>query len=237
MKRDGSVRICGDYKVTVNPHLIIDNHPLPTTNELFAKLAHGIKFSKIDLKQAYLQLEIAPEYREILTLSTCKGLYKVNRLMYDIALGPAIWQREIENILQDIEGVAIFIDDIIVTGESDEIHLSCLEEVLHRLHRHNIQLNWEKSEFLLNKVSYCGYILDKEDIHKEKYKMEAIKNMPRPTNVSEIRAFIGMVNYGKFIPHLSTILHSLNKLLSKNTPFSNGYMNVIELSKRRRTLL
>jgi len=141
LKRDGSVRICSDYKVTVNPHLIIDNHPLPTTDELFVKLAHGKKFSKIDLKQAYLQLEIAPEYREILTLSTCKGLYKVNRLMYGIAPGPAIWQREIENILQDIEGVAIFIDDIIVTGESDEIHLSRLEEVLHRLHRHNIQLN------------------------------------------------------------------------------------------------
>ncbi|XP_029670910.1 uncharacterized protein K02A2.6-like isoform X1 [Formica exsecta] len=220
LKRDGSIRICGDYKVTVNPHLIVDDRPFPTVDELFAKLARGTKFSKIDLEQAYLQLEIAPEDREILTLSTCKGLYKVNRLMYGIAPGPAIWQREIENILQGIEGVAIFIDDIIITGESDEIHVVRLEKVLHRLHSHNIQLNWEKSTFFLDKVSYCGYTLDKVGVHKEKDKMEAIKNMSRPKNVSEVRTFTGMINYyGRFIPHLSTILHPLNRLLSKNSLF------------------
>jgi len=57
LKANGAIRVCGDYK-SVNPRLIIDEHPLPTTNELFAKLAGGTKFSKIDLRQAYLQLEI-----------------------------------------------------------------------------------------------------------------------------------------------------------------------------------
>lgn len=58
LKADGRVRICGDYKATVNPQVIVDEHPLPTINEIFSKLAGGKKFSKIDLRQAYLQLEV-----------------------------------------------------------------------------------------------------------------------------------------------------------------------------------
>lgn len=117
IKSNGQVRICGDYKSTVNPQLLMDDHSLSTIDELLAKLTNGKIFSKIDLKQAYLQLEIAPDHRECLTIRTCKGLYQVNRLMYGIASGPTIWQREIENILQGIPGVAIFFDDIVIAGE------------------------------------------------------------------------------------------------------------------------
>jgi len=187
---------------------------------LFLKLANGRKFSKIDLKQAYLQLEIAPEDRELLTVSTCKGLYKVNRMMYGIAPGPTIWQREIEKILQGIPGVAIFFDDIVITGSTDEEHLSRLEEVLSKLHKFNVRINLEKSKFFLDKVDYCGYVVDKVGIHKDNRKIEAIQKMPRPKNVSEIRAFTGMINYyGRFIRNLSSILHPLNKLLQKGVPF------------------
>lgn len=90
LKANGVIGVCGDYKSTVNLRLIIDEHPLPMTNELFAKLAGGTKFSKIDLRQAYLQLEIHPEDSQFLTLNIHKGLYAVNRLMYGIASAPAI---------------------------------------------------------------------------------------------------------------------------------------------------
>ncbi|XP_018395382.1 PREDICTED: uncharacterized protein K02A2.6-like [Cyphomyrmex costatus] len=220
VKSNGQIRICGDYKSTVNPQLLVDDHPLPTVDELFAKLANGLTFSKIDLKQAYLQLEIAPEHRECLTISTCKGLYQVNRLMYGIASGPTVWQREIENILQGIPGVAIFFDDIVITGETDKLHFDRLDEVLKRLHQYNIRINVEKSMFFMDKVNYCGYTINKDGVHKEDSKMEAIKLMPRPKNVSEVRAFTGMINYyGRFIPNLSTILHPLNELLRKNSSF------------------
>ncbi|XP_018362813.1 PREDICTED: uncharacterized protein K02A2.6-like [Trachymyrmex cornetzi] len=88
LKKDGKIRICGDYKATLNPYLIVDEYPFLTVDELFLKLRNGKKISKIDLKQAYLQLKIAPENRKLLTISTFKGLYKVNRMMYGIAPGP-----------------------------------------------------------------------------------------------------------------------------------------------------
>lgn len=189
LKANGTIRVCGDYKSTINPKLIIDEHPLPTTNEFFAKLAGGTKFSKIDLRQVYLQLEIQPEDSKLLTLSTHKGLYTVNRLMYEIASAPAIWQRTLEQILQDIPGVAICLDDIVITAHSDCEHLRRLYLVLNKLHKHNVRINLEKSTFFMEEVQYCEYVLRRDGIHKEPSKMEAISQMPRPLDV---RAFVGM---------------------------------------------
>lgn len=123
MKSNNRVRLCGDFKVTVNPKLEVDDHPLPTVEELFATVAGGEKFTKIDLTQAYLQLEVEEGDREILTLSTHKGLYRPTRLMYGIASAPAIWQRFIEQVLDGIPGVTVFLDDIRITGPNDFIHM------------------------------------------------------------------------------------------------------------------
>lgn len=221
LKANGTIRVCGDYKSTINSKLIVDEHPLPTTDELFAKLAGGTKFSKIDLRQAYLQLEIHAEDRKLLTLNTHKGLYAVNRLMYGVASAPAIWQRTLEQILQDIPGVAIFLDDIVITAHLYCEHLQRLRSVLNRLLKHNVRINLEKSTFFTQEVQYCGYIVRKEGILKEPSKMEAISRMPRARNVSDVRAFVGMINYySKFIRNLSSILQPLNMLLHKNTPFA-----------------
>lgn len=92
-KSQNRVRVCDDYKQTVNPNLVVERHPLANVDELFASLTEGKKFSKIHLVQAYLQLEVAPEDREILMLSTHSDLYRPNRPMFGVASTPAIWQR------------------------------------------------------------------------------------------------------------------------------------------------
>lgn len=187
---------------------------------MFASLAGGEKYSKIDLSQAYLQFEVKPENRHYLTLNTHKGLYQCNRLMYGVASAPAIWQRKMEEILQGIPGITVFLDDIRITGENDEIHIARLEEVLSRLAKYNLRINLQKSEFLVDKIEYCGYIVDKFGIHKMKSKVEAIQNAPSPQNKTQLRSFIGLVNYyGRFFPNLSTVLRPLNLLLHKDIKF------------------
>jgi len=220
LKKNGQIRICGDFSVTVNPLLIVDEHPLPTIDELFASMAGGKIFSKIDLKQAYLQLPLAESDKEILTLNTHKGLYRCNRLMYGVAAAPAIWQRTIENILNGIPGVAVFLDDIRVSGKNLDEHMARLELVFKQLSKYNLRINKEKCEFLQDSITYCGYIIGKNGISKEKQKIEAVRKMPRPDSLTKLRAFIGLINYyGRFIRNLSDLLRPLNNLLKKNVPF------------------
>ena len=92
-KKDGSVRLCGDYKVTVNPELQAEQYPLPRIEDIFANLAGGQKFSKIDPHQAYHQLEMEEDSKKYLTINTHIGLFQYNRLVFGITSTPAIWQR------------------------------------------------------------------------------------------------------------------------------------------------
>ncbi|KAI0216624.1 hypothetical protein LSAT2_031375, partial [Lamellibrachia satsuma] len=127
------IRICGDYKVTINRSLVEDKYPLPRVNDLYASLAGGETFSKLDLRHAYLQLPLDEGSREYVTINTHKGLFRYTRLPYGISVAPSIFQRALECVLADIPRVCIFLDDILVTGKTREEHVANLRWVLRRL--------------------------------------------------------------------------------------------------------
>ena len=104
-KKDGKFRICGDYKVTVNQALEIDQYPLPKPEDLFATLAGGKKFTKLDLSQAYQQLVLEDDSRKYLTINTHRGLYCYTRLPFGVASAPAMFQQVMDTILQGIPNV------------------------------------------------------------------------------------------------------------------------------------
>ena len=104
-KKDGTYRICGDYKVTVNSALDVDQYPLPNPTDLFASLAGGQKFSKLDLSRAYQQLLLDDDSKNFTTINTHQGMYRYTRLPFGIASAPAIFQRTMDSILQGIPNV------------------------------------------------------------------------------------------------------------------------------------
>lgn len=125
-----------------------------------------------------------------------------------------------EQVLGDIPGVSVFLDDIKITAPNDKIHLQRIEEVLKRLDKFNMRINIEKSEFLKNSIEYCGYLINKDGIQRIKTKVEAIQNMKQPQNKDEVRAFLGLINYyGRFIKKLSDIVYPLNRLLQNDVKF------------------
>ena len=133
LKKDGTVRICGDYKLTLNQAAKTDSYPLPKINDLFASLAGGETFSKLDLANAYLQIPLDEAFQKLVTINTHKGLYKYNRLPFGISAAPSIFQRTMESILQGLPGVCVYLDNILITGKNDEEHLTNLSAVLQKM--------------------------------------------------------------------------------------------------------
>ena len=134
VKRNGSVRVCGDFKVSVNPVVRTEQYPLPRIEDIFANLARGKHFCKHDLRQAYpLQMEVTEESKKYLTINTHKGLFQYNRLVFGVTSCPAIWQRAIDQVLQGVPDTQCILNDMIITGETDEEHLENLQKLLKRL--------------------------------------------------------------------------------------------------------
>ncbi|XP_060079899.1 uncharacterized protein K02A2.6-like [Ylistrum balloti] len=220
-KADKSIRLCGDFKVTVNKCLDEQQYPLPNVEDMFAQLAGGQKFTKLDLSKAYQQLTLDEASGKYLTITTHLGLFKYHRLPLGVASAPAIFQSVMDQILQGVPHTMCCIDDILVTAPSDSEHIKILGEVLRRLEEHHVRLREDKCKFMEDTVKYMGHMVDREGIHPTEAKIEAIKNAPSPTNVSELKSFLGLLNYYcQYMPNLSTKLQPLHELLRQDTSWN-----------------
>ena len=139
-KPDGSVRLCGDYRVTLNSQLNVDQHPLPTPKEIFSSLNNCQFFAKLNLAQAYLQVPLAAESQKLTTISTHKGLYQFTRLPYGVTSAPAVFQGVMDKLLAGLEGVSKHLDDILIVAQTRELLLQRPETVLSILRIAGLQL-------------------------------------------------------------------------------------------------
>ena len=140
MKSDDTVRVCGDYKLTVNKVSKLDGYPIPKLDDLYTKLVGGQTFTELDLSHAYEQMLVDENSKELLTINTHKGLYRHNRLPYGVASAPGIFQRTMEGLLQGIPSSGVLLDHILITGPSTEEHLDNIEKVLRRYSEAGLRL-------------------------------------------------------------------------------------------------
>ena len=194
-KPDGSICICGDYKQTVNTVADCDKYPVPKTEDIFATLHGGEKFTKLDLSQAYQQLLLSPKSRELLTVNTHKGLFQPTHLQIGVHSASGIFQRELENRLVSIPFVKVRSDDILVSGKNDQDHFDNLKQVLKVIKANGLRLRLKKYAFIQNEVIYLGYKINKDGIFPVKEKIDAIKSAKEPTNFSKLISFLGLLNY------------------------------------------
>ena len=110
----GGIRICGDFKVSINPVLQSHTYPLPTPEEMFSALANGESYTKLDLARAYKQMKVREECQSLLTINTHRGLYRYTRLPFGITTAPSLWQQAMAQVLSGIPNVGYYIDDILI---------------------------------------------------------------------------------------------------------------------------
>ncbi|KAG8185029.1 hypothetical protein JTE90_017052 [Oedothorax gibbosus] len=174
IKRNNEVRLCGDYAATVNKVLTKVAYPLPTANEIFAKLTGCTLFTKLDLENAYLQLCVDEKSADILTLNTTKGLYRMKRLPFGISSAPAIFQKFMDTLLSNLEGTAALLDDVIIGGRNRDEHDKRVEIVMERLWEAGLKMRKEKCIFGCNSVQFLGYMVDQQGIHPTHEKKSTI---------------------------------------------------------------
>ena len=216
-KANGSIRVCGDYKRTVNLQVDDQIYPLPTAQDIFSTLAGGKIFSTIDLSNAYQQVKLTQAARELLTINTHKGLYQYTRLPYGVKVAPAIFQSIMDQILSGLSGVCCYLDDILLTSKSLEEHVILLDTVLARLKEYGVLANRDKCKLGINSVNYLGHVIDESGIRPSPEKVKAIEAVPEPTSVTELRTFLGAVTfYHKFLNNFASVCAPLYALTRKD---------------------
>ena len=218
LKEDGTIRLAADFKISINQYLSKEHYPLPNPKDIFATLAGGKVFCSLDLSEAYLQLPVAKESQKLLTVNTSLGLFTFTRLPYGVTTGPAIFQSVMDQILHKVAKVACYLDNILISGETEEECYERLITVLERLRKHNIRVRTDKCEFLVKSVKYLGYVISEKGLQPNSELVQAIKLARQPQNKQELIAYVGLLNfYGSFIQNLSVKLAGLYELLTKDT--------------------
>lgn len=215
LKGNGELRLCVDMR-RANAAIMRENHPLPSMDHLIPQIKKAKYFTKLDIRNAFHQVELHPESRHITTFITSKGLYRYKRLMFGITCAPELFQKILQKMLIHCEGVVNFIDDILIFGESEEEHDLRLQKVLHVLEENNVLLNKEKCIFKKQEVHFLGHELTQDGVRPLDKYIQSIRNFRIPKNVEELQSFLGLVNYiNKWIPNLATITEPLKELLRK----------------------
>lgn len=220
-KANGSVRVCGDYSTGLNASLEPHQYPLPNPEDIIANLSSAQFFSHIDLSDAYLQVPVDDNSKHLLTINTHIGLFQYNRMPFGIKTAPGKFQEDMDQITAGIDGTTAYLDDIFVSGSTIQEHDSRLMQVLQRLNDFGFRIKVEKCKFALTEITYLGYTISKDFIKPDPNRIKSIIHMPQPTNITELRSFLGAVNfYAKFVKQMHTLRGPLDELLKKDVPWS-----------------
>ena len=237
IKSDGSIRLCGHYKSTINPNLDTPVYPLPSIEDCLSEMINGELFTKLDIRQAYNNLCLNEEDQKLVTVNTHKGLFVPTKLPYGISSAGAIFQRKMDQVLKGIPGVTCRVDDICITAPNDELHMERVAEVVKRLETSNFRCRLEECYFMVPSVTYLGHEISKSSIKPIKSKAETILKAKYPNNRAELIPFLGGVQYySRYIPNLSSIVEPLNRLRSSSVKWTFGKAERIAFDQLKKEL-
>ena len=215
-KKDGSKRFCVDFR-KLNQVTKKNSFPLPLIDDILALLGRAKFFSSLDLKSGYWQVLMDDLDKEKTAFACHRGLFEFNVMPFGLSNAPAVFQELMSVVLNGCHAFAIaYLDDILIFSTSFEEHLMHLNTIFDRLRYHGLKLKLKKCSFLQTETNYLGFVIDENGIKPDQKKVEAIRALPAPTCVKEVRSFVGMCSYyRRFIPNFSQIAEPIIDLTKK----------------------
>ncbi|KAL4022826.1 hypothetical protein IC575_016572 [Cucumis melo] len=215
------MHLCIDYR-ELNKVTVKNRYPLPRIDDLFDQLQGATVFSKIDLRLGYHQLRIRDSDIPKTAFRSRYGHYEFIVMSFGLTNAPTVFMDLMNRVFKDFldSFVIVFIDDILIYSKTEAEHEEHLHQVLETLRANKLYAKFSKCEFWLKKVTFLDHVVSSEGVSVDPAKIETVTNWPRPSTVSEIRSFLGLVDYyRRFVEDFSRIASPMTQLTRKGTPF------------------
>lgn len=218
------LRMCGDYR-RLNGKTVKDQYQMPTPEQIFDAVGNASVFSNLDLKSGYHQLPLHEEDRP---KTAFWGLDEAGRdirfqwkyLPFGLKNAPSEFQRVLDRALEGLPFARAYIDDILIFSNSIEEHHIHLKQVFERMREAGLTLHPLKCSFFQSRIPYLGHMIVPGGIEVQRAKVTAVLDIPPPTDVGRLRAFLGLANYyRRFVPHFSTLAKPLTMLTRLDEPW------------------
>lgn len=213
-KKSGDMRFCIDYR-RLNAQTEKDSFPLPRVDDILDTLAGKKYFSGLDINSGYWQVEMQEQDAAKTAFITHRGLFQFNTMPFGLCNAAGTFQRLMTSILSGILGpnCMVYIDDIVICGNTLEQHNAILREVLLRLRSANLTVKAKKCNIGVKSLKVLGHVVSKKGISTDQDKVLSIKQWPVPTNFKEVQSFLGLTGYyRRFVKDYSDISKPLREL-------------------------
>ena len=218
-KQPGKIRICVDSR-WANTAILRQRHVMPTLDDLIHQLNGSQVFTKLDLRNAFLQLELAPYSRYITTFSSHIGLFRYKRLSFGLSVSSELFQSTISQLISNIPGVINICDDILIHAASVVEHDRTLDAVAKRLADSGLTLHKEKCQLNQAEISFYGCVFSASGVSVNPERIRFLDELPAPTSAAEISSVLGMFGYAqRHLPDFATLTEPLRRLAKSGTVF------------------
>ncbi|EIW71009.1 hypothetical protein TREMEDRAFT_26973 [Tremella mesenterica DSM 1558] len=223
-KAKGQWRMVIDYR-KLNEATIPDAYPLPLIGQITEELGKARYFSKLDLIGAYQLLRVKEGHEHLTAFRTQYGMFESLVVRDGLRNAPAVFQHFLNESFRELlgKGVVVYIDDILIYGQTLEELRGTTAKVFEVLRRSNLFVKASKCEFEKDSVVFLGFVVSREGVSSNPEYIDAVVSFPRPKNLRESRGFMGVVSYyRRFVPNFSRIAKPINDLTRKDVPFVWG---------------